>query len=365
MLGETGALVRARKQSRVYGGEDFLDLGPSQIGVQDFRPEPVARLGARTSDDVRQHTFGIAYQGRWKGLGELSLGLQKTDYKKQVDGIAPGVDAPWLVSATGAAYLSSRLAIYGGYSTGLEESPVAPSNASNLNEAPPAIRTKQKEAGLRWNVSPGVTMVLGLFDISKPYFNLDAAQRFRQLGNVRHRGIEMSLAGQIAEGLSLVAGNVLLDAKISGEEVRLGLIGPKPIGSFVRHTVIALDYQLPWHTPLTLTANFEGTSDRTANAANSFVVPARAVMSLGARYKFNIGKVPSLLRECGRWGIFSPKRVKALFALACSGPVSTPQASQFFEGAVVWANWHRSRSCECRLHGGRWSRFRWSSLWGS
>jgi iron complex outermembrane recepter protein len=290
------ASIRARKQDRRYGGEDFLDLGPSQIGIQDFKPEPVASFGAKTTDEVKQYTFGVAYQARWRNLGELSVGLQKTDYTKDVGGLPPSKDKPWLLSATAAIYLTKDLALYGGYSKGLEESPVAPSNAINLNEAPPAILTEQKEAGIRWRISDGVTMVLGVFDIIKPYFNLDGSNRFRQLGDVRHRGVEISIAGQIAPGLSLVAGNVLLDADVSGEEVRVGLIGKKPVGTFVRHTVVALDYNLPWHKPLSLTANFEGTSKRTANAANTLVIPTRAVMTLGARYKFRLGKVPALLR---------------------------------------------------------------------
>lgn len=290
------ASLRGRRQTRAYGGEALIDLGPSQIGVQDFRTKPATTFGTNTSDRVKQVTFGIGYQGRWRDVGELSLGVQKTDYSKSVDGVPPSQDQPWLLSANAAVYLSPALALYGGYTKGLEESPVAPQNAININEAPPAILTTQKEAGVRWRVSPGVTMVVGLFDIRKPYFNLDAVNRFRQLGSVRHRGIEFSLAGQIVPGLSLVAGNVLLDAEVSGEEVRLGLIGKKPVGTFVRHTIVALDYNLPWHKPLSLSANFEGTSDRIANSANGFVIPTRAVMSLGARYKFNVGKVPALFR---------------------------------------------------------------------
>ena len=38
------------------------------------------------------------------------------------------------------------------------------------------------------------------------------------------------------------------------------------------------------------------TSDRTANAANTLVIPARAIVNLGARYKFKVDKVATLLR---------------------------------------------------------------------
>ena len=113
---------------------------------------------------------------------------------------------------------------------------------------------------------------------------------------VRNRGLEFSLSGQIAQGVNLVVGSVYLDAQVSGEEVDLGLIGKKPVGTFKLHNVANLNWNLPWHKPLTLTARFESTSNRTANAANTFVIPARSVTSLGARYRLTIGGKPILIR---------------------------------------------------------------------
>jgi iron complex outermembrane recepter protein len=296
------ASLRARQQDRRYGGAVSLDLGPSQIGVQDFKPEQVAVIGAKTFDTVAQKTFGIGYQLRWKNLGEINLGVQKTDYRKRITDPNPAIifpqsrAKPWLFSATAAAYVSPSIALYGGYTRGLEESPVAPSNAVNLNEAPPAIQTEQKEAGVRWRIAKGITMVVGVFDVSKPYFNLDGNDRFRQLGQVRNRGVEFSLSGQIAPGLNVVAGNVFIDSVVSGEEVKLGLIGKRPVGAFVRHSSVNLDYKMKGFERLSFSAAMEATSDRTANAANTLVIPARAVFSLGARYKFKVGGAPALVR---------------------------------------------------------------------
>ena len=296
------ASLRARDQDRRYGGSGVVNLGPSQTGIVDERPEPVFTQGPKALDKVTQTTIGLAYQGRWRGVGELSIGVQKTRYKKRTTDPDPAVvtppvdDSPWLFSATGAINLLPSVAVYAGYTRGLEESPVAPQNAVNINEAPPAIRTEQKDAGVRWTISPGVTAIVGVFDIAKPYFNLDATNRFRQLGNVRNRGIELSVSGQIAPGLNLVAGNVWLDAEVSGELVDRGIIGKRPVGTFVRHTIVSLDYRLPWHDPLSFDATFEGTSDRTANAANTLLIPTRAVMSLGARYRLKVSGKPVLVR---------------------------------------------------------------------
>lgn len=296
------ASLRARDQARRFGGAAVADLGVSQIGVQDFRGEPVSIIGPKTRDEVQQVTAGIGYQGIWAKVGELSLGLQKTDYRKETIDPDPAVifpvsrSKPLLLSANAASYVFDRIVIYGGYTRGLEESPVAPNEAVNRNEAPPAIRTEQKDVGIRVKIGKAVTAVAGLFDVSKPFFNLDTTSRFRQLGMVRNRGIEFSLAGEIAPGLSLVVGNVLLDAEVSGEEVERGTLGKKPVGTFVRNTNINLDYQVPGVKGLSLNAAFIGTSDRIANAANTLVVPARAIVNLGARYKFKIDKTPALVR---------------------------------------------------------------------
>lgn len=296
------AAVRGRQQDRRYGGAAQVDLGVSRSDAIDIRPEPVTVNGPKTLDRVTQTTLGLAYEGRWAGVGELSFGVQKTDYTKRVTEPSPLVsppetrDSPWLINATAAVYLTPKIAIYGGFTRGLEESPVAPNNAVNLNQAPPAIRTEQKDVGVRWKIANGVTAVLGLFDIEKPYFNLDSVNRFRELGTVRARGIEFSMAGQIAPGLNLVAGHVALDAEVSGEQVDRGLIGKRPIGTFVHHTIVSMDYRLPWFDALSFDATFERTSDRTANAANTLVIPARAVVSLGTRYRMKVDNHPVLIR---------------------------------------------------------------------
>ncbi len=55
----------------------------------------------------------------------------------------------------------------------------------------------------------------GVFEVKKPYFNIDATNLYTEVGDLRHRGVELSLAGQVMEGLTVVAGTVLLQARVS------------------------------------------------------------------------------------------------------------------------------------------------------
>jgi iron complex outermembrane receptor protein len=78
--------------------------------------------------------------------------------------------------------------------------------------------------------------------VRKPYFALDPALLFRELGEVCNRGVEISLASRISPRLSVVLGAVFLNARLSGDAVNLKLIGSRPVGSIGRTVNGALNW---------------------------------------------------------------------------------------------------------------------------
>lgn len=292
--------LRGREGRRLYGGGTTVALGRALIDTPIEIPEPNFVLGPRTRDRIRQGTVGIGYDGRWRDVGELSISVQQTDYRKAVQppAGAPIVStaSPLLINGTVSVQLSPVLSLYGGYARGLEESPVAPTFAINRDEAPPALITRQIDAGFRWRMTEGLRLVAGVFQVSKPYFALDANRFFGGLGEVRHRGVEISVAGTLAPGLTLVLGTILLDAEVSGAAVEQGLIGRRPIGTYVRYTNGALDWQLPFLRGASVDLAHESTSDRASSRFNTLVIPPRALWHVGARYRFNIAGRPAVLR---------------------------------------------------------------------
>jgi iron complex outermembrane receptor protein len=293
-------MTRGRMQDRHYGGSQRFDFGRGRIDELIDVPEPTLVAGPQTTDEVRQLTVGLGYEGRWRGLGELSLGIQRTFYDKAVvrpSGPLPVSRAsPWLFNGTLSIIATSDLVFYAGYTKGLEESPVAPEIAVNRGEAPPAIITEQMDAGFRYKLSSALSLVAGVFDVRKPYFALDPTRMFRQLGEVRNRGIEVSLAGQVTPRLSVVLGGVFLDASVSGDAVDLGLIGRRPLGSIGRTITGAVNWDLPWAKGLSVDLSLEATSDRIANGANSLVIPARSALAVGGRYRFDLFGKPATFR---------------------------------------------------------------------
>ena len=299
--------ARGRNTKRAFGGADLRDLGPGVIGTDIEVPEPSFNFGPQTHDEIRQITGGIGYELRWLNVTELSLGIQKTEYEK--NSFIPGrptlttKDSPWLYNGTLAVHLTNKLVAYAGYTRGLEESGVAPANAVNRNSAPPALRTSQRDAGIRYAILPRLNLVAGVFDVRKPYFSLDPDLVYRELGTVQHRGVELSLAGQPIDGLTVVAGAVLLDAQVTGEAVNLGIIGPKPVGTAGRIVRANFDYRLPSFEGLSVDL---GTTYQAAQVASirgyaelggrQLRTQPQTLFDLGARYRFRAGDTPATLR---------------------------------------------------------------------
>ena len=185
---------------------------------------------------------------------------------------------------------------FGSFTRGLEESGVAPSNALNRNELLPAIRTTQGDLGLRYALSPEMKLVATVFDLRKPYFNFDAGNRYAQLGDVQNRGLELSLAGALSPRLNVVAGAVLSRPRATGEGVRLGRVGERPVGMSRRSAEFNLDWRSPWLEGLSLDMTASHSGAITATVDNRVAIPARTLVALSGRYRFMLGQQPASLR---------------------------------------------------------------------
>jgi iron complex outermembrane receptor protein len=291
--------ARGRLQKRRYGGEDIIDVGPVLLGVGRDIARPQFAFGEQSHDEVKQQTLGAAYELRWADVGEMSVGVQKTSYSKSVDtptAVLPeSRSKPWLKYATATVNATERLAFYASYTEGLEESPVAPNNALNRNFAAPALQTEQYDAGVRWAAFANMKLIAGVFNIEKPYFDLDAAGFFSELGTVEHRGVEVSLAGDPRDDLTVIVGTRWLDATVSGPTVEAGLIGEKPVGSARQYSLATAEYRFAG-TGASLDATVEHITTQVANSDNSIEVPARAVLHIGGRYRFKMFGKPATLR---------------------------------------------------------------------
>lgn len=293
---------RGRSGNRRFGGVQSIPLGESSLTFADSRVQPAFAFGPDDTDSSGQAMLGLGYTLSSPGRFLIDLGLSASRYRKTITFTSAGLvtsvrDRPVTGSVSGTLNLSPTLSLYGGHVRGFEEVAVAPANAANRGAVPPAIRTQQTDLGLRYAVSPTVSFVAGAFSISKPNYNLDAQAVYRELGTSSNRGVEVSLAGTLRPGLSMVLGNVLLDSRISGELVDSGAIGLRPIGSIRRRSVLNLDWRLAdGKSPLSLDVAVEALSARIGNISNRLLAPPREAIDLGARYRFHVASARALLR---------------------------------------------------------------------
>ena len=294
------ASARFRRVDGDLGGFAFRRIGPGEIGVVDPVAEPEVAFGALTRDEIRQESGALGYAMQWQGLGEINLGVQSTRYRKAVRApdLAPTAteDRPILWNASAAFTAIDNLAIYAATTRGLEESGTAPAFATNANLTLPALRTRQVEAGIRWTLARDVKLVVGLFDVRRPYFELDTDNTFRVLGDVKHQGAEISLTARPLAGLNVVAGAVLLRPRVTGEAVEQGRLGERPLGRVGTTLDLRLDYQPPAIDAFSLDLGVAYFSDRAARIDNTLFIPERVIVDLGTRYRFTLGRTPAVLR---------------------------------------------------------------------
>jgi iron complex outermembrane receptor protein len=285
--------VTGRDSSIQSATGDTKEIGPATVGnvpqivMPVFNPGPVSEVVG-----VRQFTPGVAYSGVWSSHAQLTLALQKVAYRRDVD--SPGAPAvstdssPWLRSGAAAVSISPKLLAYGDYTQGFEEIDAAPDNAVNRNEPVPAQSSSQIDAGLRIQIRPKLQFLGGVFEIKKPYFNVDPVGVFREVGNLRNRGVELSLTGDLTDRLHIVSGVALIQPRVQYQPgatsgpVRAVAVGPVP-----GYMTTNLEYRPAIINDLTLGVTINTTSSRYAEYPE---VSLPAVTTLGAdlRYKMRL-----------------------------------------------------------------------------
>jgi len=292
--------ARGRDTRRTFGGTTTVAFGPTTVNGFHSVAEPAFVYDMRDRDVVRQITPGVSYVGQWAKVGEFSAGLQKSFYRRRFgkENATPAEtrSAPWLYNATVAVRPTDDLALYASYTRGLEEFGTAPDNAVNRGQPVPAALTEQIDAGVRYRIKPGLNLVAGVFEISKPYFDRDQANVYTDVGGLRHRGVEMSLTGQVAPGLTVVAGAVLLQARVSGLSVERGLIGPIPPGLPPAKYLLNVQYALPALKGFSVDTQLNIDESHYANRANNFRIPTAVTWDLGTRYSFTVFEKRANLR---------------------------------------------------------------------
>jgi iron complex outermembrane receptor protein len=289
------------------GGRSVVDLTSNlAIPLGDFDlhhgdpPEAaeVAWSGTRGRDTVQQVTASAGYALAWQDRVQLRFAVHRTRYEKDVLSIAgirtEGVNETTLYNASAIVGITERMAVFGSWVAGLEEAGVAPTSAINRDDVLPPVEAEQFELGVRHALAPGLTLIGALFDVSKPTNGFRADGSFGLVGEVRHRGVEASIAGQLNAKTRVVLGAVAFEPKVTGPLVDAGVVGSRAAG--VSRVIVNANIDRRLADTWSVDASLSYSGERWSDTANTFKTPAITLFNLGVRNRFEIAGRPAEFR---------------------------------------------------------------------
>ncbi len=187
---------------------------------------------------------------------------------------------------------TDTLTFYASYAEGITQGEEIPDTAANFGIdgdafLPPAA-TEQYEAGVKAEIFSGAILTAAYFDISQPLATFDANDVFDYIGDQDHRGLELTLTGEVAPGLRLIAGGLLLDAEIS-DAGDPAIEGNRPGGVPEYQVNLFADYEVAAVPGLAINGGVFLTGERFADEANTFTIDGYARVDVGVRYAFDLG----------------------------------------------------------------------------
>jgi iron complex outermembrane receptor protein len=293
-------LARGRDTLALYGGSDVIDLGPALIDQGVQVPEPTFTYSARTHDRTELWSAGVAYRAQWQEHGDFAFGIQQENYTKDVTSPALPeahlTDHPLRGYGTAALALTDRATAYAGYTQGLEDSGVAPSSAENRGAILPDARTWQTDAGVRYLLTPQVKLIAGVFEIEKPYFNLDSSNVDRELGLQRATGLELSASGELTKNFNIAAAVLWGEVKVIGPNLQAEGVGSTALNQARFTGTINASYKFPWRPALSADVTIFHFGPYPASIDDVAQAPGGTLVALGGRYRFKILGAPATLR---------------------------------------------------------------------
>jgi iron complex outermembrane recepter protein len=293
--------VSLRAGRTTVGLTSNLAIPLGTFDLPDESPPDAAELawsGTRGKDTVEQVTASAGYGIAWSDRVQLRFAMHQTRYEKDVVSIAGvqtnGISDVMLYNASAIVSLTDRTAAFGSWVTGLEESGVAPTLAINRDEVLPPVEAEQFELGIRHAITPTLTLIGALFDVSKPTKGFRADNSFGLVGEVRHRGVEGSIAGQLDARTSVVVGAVAFEPKVTGPLVSAGVVGARAAG--ISHRIVNANIERRLGDNWSVDASLSYSGERWADTANTFKTPAITTFNLGARSRFVLAGRPAEFR---------------------------------------------------------------------
>ncbi|KTF18913.1 TonB-dependent siderophore receptor [Pseudoalteromonas sp. 10-33] len=194
--------------------------------------------------------------------------------------------------------------VYASYSEGFEpQGSDTLVNEDDINNGMKldAVTSEQKEIGVKWQLFDDRLMLSGaLFDISKNGTLVtetldvpvgDLISETNQIGEQRHKGVELTAQGAATDRLFVMASTMYLDANYERDEE---LEGKRPTDAPKWSASLWTRYELNDAIAFNAGAFYEG--ERFADSDNTIIKDAYTRVDVGATYKINVSNTDVNLR---------------------------------------------------------------------
>ncbi|MHC1479589.1 TonB-dependent receptor [Frateuria aurantia] len=218
-------------------------------------------------------TLGIRHQSM-EVLGyAYGTGIQDSHYQQSANSPVAGL----------LYKISPHFSLYANSIQGLSQGPQAPSGTINVGQVFPPFKSKQLEAGLKYE-HDNFGSTLSLFQIKEPSGITDPTTRFYSVnGQQRNRGVEWSAFGNPIQSLKILGGATFTDARLT-QTADGTYNGNIAVGTPRWQYNIGADWSVPDTDGLGLGVNLIRTGGQYVDQANTLRIPAWTRVDLHASY---------------------------------------------------------------------------------
>ncbi|KTE30417.1 MULTISPECIES: TonB-dependent receptor [unclassified Sphingopyxis] len=256
--------------SNTLGFWDDRILLTGGVRLQEIKTTSYSYFGGARSGGYKESAATPVFGLVVKPVQGLSL------YANRIEGLIAGATAP-------AGYDHDNL-------PGTLPLPVV-----NAGAALPPVKSTQYEVGGKLNFGR-FNAGVALFRIDKPNSFVDPVTIvFGNYGTQRNKGVEITLDGEPVDGLRIISGLTILDAKLRRTENGVNE-GNDAVGVPELLANANVEWDLPFLPELTLVGRVVHTGKQAVNQANTLELGSWTRFDLGARYVALVGETPLTLR---------------------------------------------------------------------
>lgn len=180
----------------------------------------------------------------------------------------------------------ANVSVYYNHMEGLTKGPTAPVDSDRNGEVFPPGRSKQNEAGVKWDAGK-VGTTLAIFQINQP--NGVTQNKVFYMTDQRNRGVELSAFGEPLRGVRVMAGAAWIGTRVSNTG-NPATEGRQAVGVPGYTFNASVEWDLPWVGGATVSGRFLQTGSQYVNDTNTAKLAAWNRLDLGARYTFKAAR---------------------------------------------------------------------------